>query len=486
VTILSKTRLLEEIFEKTFGLKAENIISLPRSGSYREYFRIFSGNFTAIGVFNLDRKENIAFLEFTRHFLSAGLRVPGIYAEDLGRSVYLLHDLGDTTLFSFLMEKKENGEFPEAVRDIYFRIVEELPHFQIRGNRGFDYSVCYPRAMFDKQSMMWDLNYFKYYFLKLAKVPFEEQALEDDYEKFTDHLLSEDHGYFMYRDFQSSNIMLKEGQLYYIDYQGGRQGALQYDLASVILDAKADVPDPVKEQLLDHYIGSLKQWHHFDEKKFREYYFGYALIRLLQAMGAFGFRGFYEKKPQFLRSIPFAVKTMDYLLRNFTGAKSIPYLTGVLRSLIGSPELKQFTGIRDAGNKLLVEINSFSYRRGIPVDLSENGGGFVFDCRSIHNPGRYEEYREMNGNDKAVIEFLEKNSRAGEFVDDTFRLISHSIGEYLERKYTKLMVNFGCTGGQHRSVYCAERMKSLLEKTYAGRIEVALYHREQEYKKLGI
>ncbi len=483
---LSRTHILGDIFEKTFGLKAENIQTLPRSGSYREYYRIFSGNFTAIGVYNLDRKENIAFLEFTRHFLSKGLKVPGIYSEDLDRNVYLLHDLGDTTLFSFLMEKNDTGEFHDSVKKVYLRIMEELPHFQIRGHEGLDYSVCYPRSMFDKQSMMWDLNYFKYYFLKLAKIPFEEQLLEDDYEKFTDHLLSEDHEYFMYRDFQSSNIMIKDDTLFYIDYQGGRKGALQYDLASLIFDAKADIPDDLKEKLLDHYIKNLKVWHPLDEIKFRNFYYGYALIRLLQAMGAFGFRGFYEKKPQFLRSIPFAVKTLDYLLKNYIKVNNYPYLTGVLKSMIDSPELKQFIGARELRNKLIVEINSFSYRRGIPVDLSENGGGFVFDCRAIHNPGRYEEYKDLNGNDPTVIEFFRNNTMANDFITDTFRLIDHSVKEYLERKYTKLMVNFGCTGGQHRSVYCAEQLRSLLERTYGSQIEVILYHREQEFKKLGI
>ncbi|HLF35076.1 MAG TPA: RNase adapter RapZ [Cyclobacteriaceae bacterium] len=486
MTVLSRTHILQDIFQKTFNLKAENILSLPRSGSYREYYRIFSGNFTAIGVYNLDRKENIAFLEFTRHFLSKGLNVPGIYSEDLDKNVYLLHDLGDTTLFSFLMEQNDLGGFTNSARNIYMRIMEELPYFQIRGHEGLDYSYSYPRAMFDKQSMMWDLNYFKYYFLKLAKIPFEEQSLEDDYQKFTDHLLSEDHDFFMYRDFQSSNIMIRNNTLFYIDYQGGRKGALQYDLASLIFDAKADIPDDFKEKLLDHYISSLKSWHTFDETKFRNFYYGYALIRLLQAMGAFGFRGFYEKKPQFLRSIPFAVKTLDYLLKNYIKANNYPYLTGVLRSMVDSPELKQFIGARESRNKLIIEINSFSYKRGIPVDLSENGGGFVFDCRAIHNPGRYEEYRELNGNDPVVVEFFRNRSKADDFIDDTFRLIDHSVKEYLERKYTKLMVNFGCTGGQHRSVYCAEQVRSLLEKKYRGGVEVILYHREQELKKLGI
>jgi aminoglycoside/choline kinase family phosphotransferase len=486
LTLPSKTSILQDIFERTFQRNIDNIITLPRSGSYREYYRLFSGDFTAIGVYNTDRKENEAFLKFTKHFLSSELAVPGIYSEDLDNNVYLLHDLGNTTLFSFISVNRENGDFPDEVKNIYERIVEELPQFQVKGNIGLDYSVCYPRPKFDKQSMMWDLNYFKYYFLKLAKIPFEEQSLEDDFKNFTDYLIQERNDYFMYRDFQSGNIMIQDNRLFYIDYQGGRKGALQYDLASLLFDAKADIPDPVKEELLNHYIESLVKWNPLDVKKFREYYYGFALIRLMQAMGAFGFRGFYEKKPQFLKSIPYAIKTMEYLLKNHIREDRFPYLVKVLRSMIDSPELRQFTGGNEFKDILLVEINSFSYRRGIPLDLSENGGGFVFDCRAIHNPGRYDQYRDMNGNDPEVIDFLKKNTLADSFINDTFRLIDHSIKEYLQRKYTKLMVNFGCTGGQHRSVYCAEQMKKLLERFYQGKIAVSLNHREQEFKKLGL
>jgi hypothetical protein len=280
--------------------------------------------------------------------------------------------------------------------------------------------------------------------------------------------------------------MIREEKLFYIDYQGGRKGALQYDLASLLFDAKADIPDDIKEDLLDHYLQNLALWHSLDEKKFKKYYYGFALIRLMQAMGAFGFRGFYEKKSQFLKSIPFALATLDHLLKRFDGDRQFPYLVRVLYSMMDSPELRQFTPSKDLKDRLLVEINSFSYRRGIPDDLSENGGGFVFDCRLIHNPGRVESLKDLSGLDREVIEFMKKNTRADEFVEDTFRLIEHSVNEYLKRKYTKLMVNFGCTGGQHRSVYCAEYLKKLLEKKFRNRIQVELYHREQEFKKLGI
>ncbi len=486
MSFISKINLLQNIFERTFDRHAESISPLPRSGSYREYFRIYSGDFTAIGVYNSDRKENEAFLEFTKHFLRQGLNVPAVHAEDLDHNVYLLSDLGDLTLFSYLVDNKDNGDFPDPVFNVFEKIVEALPYFQIKGNEGLNYSVCYPRGKFDRQSMLWDLSYFKYYFLKLAKIPFDEQMLEDDFSLFTDHLLSENNDFFMYRDFQSSNIMIKDDELYFIDYQGGRKGALQYDLASLLFDAKADIPFGKREHLLDHYIESLKIWYPLEDKKFRDYYYDFALIRLLQAMGAFGFRGFYEKKPQFLKSIPFAIKTMDYLLEHYIREKKYPYLFKVLKNMIVSPELQQFTGGEDSRDRLLVEINSFSYRRGIPVDLSENGGGFVFDCRGIENPGRREEFKDLNGMDPEVVDFFRKNTEADTFVNDSFRIIDHTIKEYIRRKYTRLMVNFGCTGGQHRSIYCAEQVRNLLEKTYRDRIEIIINHREQEFKKLGI
>ena len=486
MTFISNINLLQEIFERTYSRHADSITPLPRSGSYREYFRIYSGNFTAIGVLNTDRKENEAFLGFTRHFLKKGLKVPAIEAEDLDHDVYLLSDLGDTTLFSYLIDNRDEAGFSKRLFDIYKKIVETLPYFQIRGNEGLDYSVCYPRARFDKQSMMWDLSYFKYYFLKLAKIPFDEQQLEDDFLRFTDHLLTEISDFFMYRDFQSSNIMLKGNDLYFIDYQGGRKGALQYDLASLLFDAKADIPASSREMLLDHYLTSLGSWHNIDEKKFRKYYYDFVLIRLLQAMGAFGFRGFYEKKPQFLQSIPYAIKTMDELLKNNIKEDQFPYLVRVLNTMIESPELKQFSGRKDLLGRLQVEINSFSYRRGIPVDLSENGGGFVFDCRAILNPGRLDEFKSLDGSDPAVIKFFRDNTQADVFVNDSFRIIDHAISEYIKRKYTRLMISFGCTGGQHRSIYCAEQIKNLLQKTYKNQIDVVLNHREQEYKKLGI
>jgi aminoglycoside/choline kinase family phosphotransferase len=483
---LSKTKILQDIFEKYAGNQPKDFESLPRSGSYREYYRIRAYEKSAIGVFNADRKENEAFLTFTKHFLNKDLPVPRVYAEDLDHGIYLLEDLGDVTLFSFLTENRENGEFPETAIPFYKRIVEELPLFQIYGNEGLDYSKCYPRSKFDKQSMMWDLNYFKYYFLKLAKIPFDEQELENDFQKFSDWLLDENGDFFLYRDFQSSNIMIHEDITYYIDYQGGRKGALQYDLASLLWDAKADIPFELRNYLLEHYIQHVQKHLRIDVKKFRDYYYGFVLIRLLQAMGAFGFRGFYENKPSFLKSIPYALKNLTFLLNQYIIPVEIPHLLSVLKNLPNAPELKQFTDTREYKGRLMIEINSFSYRRGIPVDLSEHGGGFVFDCRAIHNPGRYEEFKDKNGHDPLVKEFLRTRSEADQFIADVYQLINKSIDNYLERKFTNLMINFGCTGGQHRSIYCAEKLKEILHQQYGSDIDILVHHREENMKKLGL
>ena len=323
--------------------------------------------------------------------------------------------------------------------------------------------------------MMWDLNYFKYYFLKLAKIPFNEQLLEDDFSAFTDYLLKAENNFFMFRDFQSRNIMLREGEPWFIDYQGGRQGALQYDLASLLYDSKADIPEQVREGLIEDYLNALEKIHPVNRSEFRQYFFGYVLIRMMQSMGAYGFRGFYEKKEHFLKSIPFALINLQIVLQKIALPVEIPELIKVLKSI---PESETLRSIASKPAELNVDITSFSYKKGYPADYSGNGGGFVFDCRSVRNPGKYDQYKSLTGKDKLVISFFEEDSDMEEFLNPVFAMVGRTVNKFLERGFTHLAVSFGCTGGQHRSVYAAERTATFLRNKYP--VKVVIHHREQD------
>ena len=471
-----KTSLIK-LFEKWAGENARSYIALPPSGSYRIYFRISGRTKTAIGTWNSDYKENIAFLEMSKHFLSKGLPVPEIYASDLDNNIYLQQDLGDTSLYALLQGMRRGKEFPPELISFYKLTLENLILFQLKGGEGFDYSKCYPRAAFDHQSMLWDLHYFKYYFLKLARIPFDEQSLEDDFNKLIEFLLEAEHDYFMYRDFQSRNVMVVNDKPVFIDYQGGRKGALQYDVASLLYDAKADIPDDVRLELLSHYMDKLSGKISYDRKKFISHYYGYVLIRMMQAMGAYGFRGFYEKKEHFLQSIPYAIENLKYLLENVTFAIELPDLFMALRNITESEELKN---IGRLASQLTVTVYSFSYKRGIPVDISGNGGGHVFDCRCLHNPGKYPQFKDKTGLDPEVVEFFRNEPGTEDFLSAVYRIVSHSVDTYISRGFKHLMVSFGCTGGQHRSVFCAEKLASFLKEKYD--INIILKHVELDMK----
>ncbi len=470
----TKEQLLKDIFRVWAKNSAETIDMLPPSGSHREYYRVSNKNVSAIGVYNTDYKENLAFLSFTRSFKELGLKVPQIYEEDLENNIYLIEDIGNETLFDRIKNSRESSkEFWADLVDVYKQVIEQMPHLQVRGDKKIDYSVCYPRSSFDQQSMMWDLNYFKYYFLKLANIPFDEQLLEDDYSKFVAFLLEAPRDFFLYRDLQSSNVMIYNDEPWFIDYQGGRKGALQYDLASLLYDAKANMPNDVRTELLEYYITSLKQYMEVDEQEFKKYYYAYALIRMMQAMGAFGFRGFYERKTQFLQSIPFALRNLEWFIRNIKLPIEVPELWRVFNNLVESKELRQ---IALSMNRLKININSFSYKKGLPDDQNGNGGGHIFDCRALPNPGRLETYRNLTGKDQLVINFLEKKEHVNSFFAHVAAIVSFSVNNYLERGFSNLMVSFGCTGGQHRSVYFAERMERYLLDNYD--LDVTIQHRE--------
>jgi aminoglycoside/choline kinase family phosphotransferase len=414
-------------------------------------------------------------VEFSRHFRKHGLPVPEIYADDLDHGAYLEEDLGDLTLFEFLSANRAGEQLQSPVIDAYRKVVDLLPRFQIEAARDLNYEVCYPRAVFDAQSIAWDLNYFKYYFLKLAGIAFNEQSLEDDFARITKFLLSAKLDFFLYRDFQSRNILLRGGEPWFVDYQGGRKGALQYDLASLLFDAKADLPPALRQQLLDRYITRLADFTDIGREEFMRHYYGYVYVRIMQALGAYGFRGFYERKSHFLQSVPYAIKNIRWLLENVELPISLPSLTEAFRGIVESERLRS---LNTKEGCLIVRICSFSYRGGIPRDDAGHGGGFVFDARSIPNPGREQRFKPLTGKDAPVIEFLNQQPSTHEFLAHAASLVEASVDAYLRRGFTSLTVLFGCTGGQHRSVYFAEQ----LAKKLCGRkgVEVVVRHLELE------
>src|SRR5579859_4034882 len=494
--------VLEKLFERHFHTPAERVQPLQGQlgGSGRRIIRLAGEKFSAIGIRYDVREENIAFLEFSRHFRRHGLPVPEIYAEDLNQGAYLEEDLGDTTLFDFLSKNRDGAEVAPAVVEAYRKVAAVLPRFQIEAGRDLNYKRCYPRHSFDRQSIAWDLNYFKYYFLRLAGIPFSEQALEDDFARLTRFLLTADRDYFLYRDFQSRNVMLREGQPFFLDYQGGRKGALQYDIASLLYDAKADLPPELRQQLLDHYLDRLAGFVDLQREAFMRHYYGYVYVRIMQALGAYGFRGFYERKPHFLQSVPYALKNLCWLLENVTLPVALPALTGAFKSIVISEKLQELpaeVGTRStpaarmpvetkptvAAETLVVRIFSFSFHRGgPPKDETGHGGGFVFDVRSLPNPGREERFKTLTGKDAPVIDYLRQYASVDEYLKNAESLVDASIGNYQSRGFKSLTASFGCTGGQHRSVYLAEQLASHLR----GRAGVEVVVRHIELEKIGL
>jgi len=453
--------VLKKLFEHHFHMPVARMQSLQGQlgGSGRNIIRLAGANLSAIGILYDVREENVAFLEFSRHFRRHGLPVPEIYGEDLSHGAYLEEDLGDTTLFEFLSTHRAGDTISPQAIEAYRKVLAVLPRFQIEAGRDLNYKVCYPRASFDRQSIAWDLNYFKYYFLKLAGVPFNEQALEDDFGRLTKFLLSASRDYFLYRDFQSRNIMLRDGHPFFLDYQGGRKGALQYDVASLLYDAKADLPPELRQQLLDHYIDQVAGFIKLEREVFLQHYYAYVYVRILQALGAYGFRGFYERKAHFLQSVPYALKNLRWLLQNVKLSIALPTLMDAFQSMLGSDKLQ---GLSSKAENLVVRIFSFSFHRGLPTDETGHGGGFVFDCRNLPNPGREERFRDLTGKDAPVIDYLNQCDSVHHFLASVMSLVDASVSDYQRRGFKSLMVSFGCTGGQHRSVYLAEQLAKRL------------------------
>ncbi|MDR0969444.1 MAG: phosphotransferase [Lentimicrobiaceae bacterium] len=467
---------LSKLFFDVFGNYPTGIESLVAHGSLRTYFRVFGKETSVIGTYNINIEENEAFFAFAKHFGKLGLPVPEILAVSEKKTCYLQTDLGDTTLFHLVQESLKKDTFDEAVIDRYKECLLRLVEFQVIGNRKLDYSIAYPTPNFGKKAIFDDLTYFKYFFLKLhPEISYNESKLYEDFEKLTDFLCEAPANFFMYRDFQSRNIMIHNDKCYFIDFQSGRQGPLQYDLISILYQVKAQMPQVVRDELYHYYLKCLSKHLDVSELKFETYFSAFVFLRLMQVLGAYGFRGIVQRKTHFLTSIPYAIQEIDRQLTLLNIPLSLPELKGIFQQLSFLKTKYTLPNDKETA-KFQIEINSFSYfKTGIPEDKSGHGGGFVFDCRALPNPGKYPEYRLLTGLDKKVIQFLEKEKSVHEFSINTQKLIAQSVENYLERGFKHLMVNFGCTGGQHRSVYFAEKTTAWIKATYPD-IEVVCKH----------
>lgn len=469
------TTELSKLYHEYTGSPAEDITELPSSGSNRRYFRL-SGPQTLIGVSGTSIEENRAFIYMAQHFREKGLPVPNVFCYSEDKSYYLQEDLGDTLLFNAIEKGRKSCVFDECERTLLHKTIALLPAIQFAGAEGMDFSNCYPQPEFNKRSILWDLNYFKYCFLKATGMEFQENLLEDDFLRMSEVLLKDTSPTFMYRDFQSRNVMIKEGEPWFIDFQGGRKGPVYYDVASFLWQAKAKYPEDLRQELIQTYLDAARKYTTIDEHEFCKQLRHFVLFRTLQVLGAYGFRGYFEKKPHFIQSVPFAIENLRQLLKD--EYSEYPYLCSVLKELT---DLSQF---RDDLQKrtLVVKIVSFAYKKGIPNDPSGNGGGFVFDCRAVNNPGKYERYNHFTGLDEPVIRFLEEDGEITQFLNHAYEIADASVKRYLDRGFSNLMICFGCTGGQHRSVYSAQHMAEHLHNKFGVKVE--LVHREQNIEQL--
>ncbi len=507
-------RLLK-LYAQWAGQEPAQVAPLPLQGSNRKYYRLTGHDgSTVIGVLGTSVEEDHAFVYLSNHFSLRQLPVPKILAVSEDELCYLQTDLGSLSLFDAIKGGREaGGRYNQEEKALLAKVIRELPNLQIRGARGLDWSNCYPQPEFDADSVLFDLNYFKYCFLKPSELDFHELKLEANFRLLAKDLTSESMESFMYRDFQSRNVMLDAaGNPYFIDFQGGRKGPFYYDLASFLWQASAHYSFKLRRELVWEYYQSLK--HYVEVPSVRHFVNRlslFVLFRTLQVLGAYGFRGYFERKRHFLESIPPAMRNLRDLLAMGEKVFPYPYLMEVLKrltelpqfALIEQPAANRFDGYKttekniypahpqdgpatyskyDGKGPLVVRVYSFSFRKGIPEDPSGNGGGYVFDCRSTHNPGRYEPYKKLTGLDAPVIRFLEDDGEILQFLDSVYKLADHHVRRYIQRGFTSLMFSFGCTGGQHRSVYSAQHLAEHIHDKFG--IEVHVIHREQNINQV--
>ena len=510
---------LLELYKQWRGEEPANVQQLAGSGSNRIYIRLTdTDGKSVIGVIGTSRDEDHAFIYLTEHFTRRKLPVPRILAQSDDQLRYIQTDLGSTSLFDAIRGGREaGGRYTLKEQDLLKRTIRELPNIQIRGARELDFSNCYPQAEFDGDSVLFDLNYFKYCFLKATEIDFHELKLEADFRLFAKDLTTDPDPSvqnvesFLYRDFQARNVMLDhDGNPFFIDYQGGRKGPYYYDLASFLWQASAKYPYKLRRELVYEYYNSLKNYTEVPPvRHFVNRLSLFVLFRTLQVLGAYGFRGYFEQKKHFLESIPPAIQNLRELLAS-SSTFHYPYLMDVLKRITELPQYQQVRTVAaradgykitdknpynphpqdgpatfskyDAQGPLVVKVFSFSYTKGIPEDESGNGGGYVFDCRSTHNPGRYEPYKKLTGLDDAVIRFLEDDGEILTFLDSVYKLADNHVRRYIQRGFTSLMFCFGCTGGQHRSVYSAQHLAEHIHDKFG--VEVRICHREQKIDQI--
>ena len=471
---------IKELYTKWKGEEPTSLDVLQQSGSERRYFRLYGADKSVIGTYGANIKENESFIYFSKEFSKKNLAIPEILAVSEDGVYYLQQDFGDVSLLNRL----EGEGFSPTVYNLFRQSLEQLALLQVKGDIGLDYNRTLTNKEFGKQAIMADLLYFKYYFLDALRKPYDKQKLIDDFEALSNYLTHTEYKYFMFRDFQSRNIMVSaDDAVHFIDYQGGMKGAPQYDVASMLWQARANLPDEWKNNLLEDYMNAFEKLigANLDRNIFRSQYNGYVLIRLLQVLGAYGFRGLFERKAQFLTSIPLGLKNLRDFFRNQRLGISVPQFTKVLDMCVADEIIEQFSPVQATeATPLIVEINSFSYRNGVPADTSGNGGGYVFDCRGILNPGRIQSMKTKTGRDKEVKDFLEQQTKMAEFLNSVFDIVDISVEDYIKRNFEHLSVNFGCTGGQHRSVYAADALARHLRNKFKVKIEVK--HLVQEKK----
>ena len=473
---------IKHLFQQYCNEPITAIEKLPQAGSERHYYRIRTKDSSFIATNGTNIKENEAFIYFSNHFSKTQLATAKVFSVNAEKDIYIQEDFGDVSLLDTLEQK----DYTTEIYSLYKKSLEQLALLQVKGHAGLDYTKCLTNASFGKQAIMADLLYFKYYFLDALRKPYDKQKLIGDFEALSNYLSHTEYKYFMFRDFQSRNILVKnDSSIHFIDYQGGMQGAPQYDVASLLWQAKANLPDDWKQGLLEDYINSFEKIiaQPVDRDVFRSQYNGYVLIRLLQVLGAYGFRGLFERKAHFLTSIPLALQNLKWFINNQSIGIAVPEFKKVLELCISDEVIAEFTPIKATDKTaLVVTINSFSYKKGIPTDESENGGGFVFDMRGILNPGRFEEYKKLSGLDKTVKDFLEQQTEMPVFLNAVYSIIDISVSEYIKRDFASLHVNFGCTGGQHRSVYATEALARHLRNKFNIKLELSHTNKENWVK----